>query len=214
MALTISFLSSAWLVYFRNEARTTKLSVYLYVCLPSFTFNNFRTDRSASAMFGEEHQVSNISGSPRNWENSGLGGRQKCLKDKWGWINSQAFRLALPAAKDHGWLCRLLLHSSKLMTACGASCNPHVCRGEGSLQSEILGAQRGNENMVFGGSREDKGILLWRGVCGRGNCRRRYGFIVDVEAVRWRDVGHGSVGNLALFLPMDMEQHEATWSSS
>ena len=34
------------------------------------------------------------------------------------------------------------------------------------------------------GSREDGVIMLSRGVCGRCNCRRRYGFIADVGAAR------------------------------
>ena len=147
MALAISFLPSTWLVFFRNEACTRKLSVYLYVCLSSFPFNNFWTDRSISATFDKEHQVSNIRCSKKLWKNAGLGGRQKHAEGQAGCNSPQPFCLALPAAKGHGWLGRLLMHSSELLMAYGASCTPHVRRGEGSLQSGILGTQRGSKNM-------------------------------------------------------------------
>jgi len=75
------------------------------------------------------------------------------LKGRKGWLC-----LALPAAKGHGWLGRLLMHSSTPLMARGASWMPHVCRGDDFLQSGILGTQRENKNTLCKGSREDREI--------------------------------------------------------
>lgn len=205
MALAISFLPPTWLVLFRNEACTRKLSMYLCVRLPSFPFNNFGTDRNVLAAFDKEHQVSNILCSKKLWENSGLGGRQKGAEGQAGIAQPTAALCGSP--RSQGWLGRILVHRSEPLVACSASCILHVRRGEGSLQSGIRGTQRGSKNLVRKGSREDGGLLLCCGVCGRGNCRTRSGFIADVGVARWRDVGHRSVGSLTSFLHMDMEQH-------
>lgn len=99
MALAISFLPSTWLVLFRNEACIRKLSMYLYVCLPSFPFNNFGTDRSVLAAFDKEHQVSNILCSKKLWENSGLGGRQKGAEGQAGIAQPTATLCGSPSSR-------------------------------------------------------------------------------------------------------------------